>query len=82
MDLQKLVRERHWLAWQMRNYEDKYGLRSSDFYAAMESDQLAAFDDADHPAFQAFVEWHGLYKVWLKREQRYSAPVHRPVVPA
>ncbi|MEZ4730467.1 MAG: hypothetical protein R3E79_25355 [Caldilineaceae bacterium] len=56
----------------MRKYEDKYGLRSSDFYAAMESGQLAAFDDAEHPAFQEFIEWHGLYKVWLKREQRYS----------
>lgn len=82
MDLQKLVRELHWLEWQMRKYEDKYGLRSSDFYAAMESGQLAAFDDAEHPAFQEFVEWHGLYKVWLKREQRYRASLQQqPSVP-
>jgi hypothetical protein len=71
MDLQKLVRERHWLEWQMRRYEDKYGLRSSDFYAAMASGQLATFDDADQAAFPEFIEWQGLYKVWLKREQQY-----------
>lgn len=71
MDLQKLVRERHWLEWQMRKFEDKYGLGSSDFYAAMEAGQLAEFDEMDHPTFQEFLEWHGLYKVWLKREKRY-----------
>lgn len=82
MDLQKLIRELHWLEWQMRKYEDKYGLRSSDFYAAMESGQLAEFDDADHLAFQEFIEWHGLYKVWLNREQRYCDSLPQPVVPA
>lgn len=69
MDLPTSIHDLHWLAWQMRKYEDKYGLRSSDFYAAMESGQLATFDDADQPAFQGFVEWQGLYKVWLTREQ-------------
>jgi hypothetical protein len=46
-------------------------LRSSDFYAAMASGQLATFDDADQAAFPEFIEWQGLYKVWLKREQQY-----------
>ena len=71
MNTQQLVRELHWLEWQMRKFEDKYGLLSSDFYAAMESGQLSEFDDMDHPAFQEFLEWHGLYKVWLKRAQSY-----------
>ena len=71
MTLQQLVRELHWLEWQMRKFEVKYSLRSSDFYAAMEAGQLAEFDDMDQLAFQEFMEWHGLYKVWLKREKRY-----------
>ncbi len=71
MQLQQLIRELHWLEWQMRKFEDKYGLLSRDFYAAMETGQLAEFDDADLPAFQDFLEWHGLYKIWLRREQNY-----------
>ena len=79
MNLQQLVRELHWLEWQMRKFEDKYGLRSSDFYRAMESGQLVEFDDAEHPAFQEFLEWHGLYKIWLKREQTYRDHLRQQV---
>ena len=79
MNLQQLVRELHWLEWQMRKFEDKYGLRSSDFYRAMESGQLAEFDDIEHPAFQEFLEWHGLYKLWLKREQAYRDNLRQQV---
>ncbi|MEZ4620736.1 MAG: hypothetical protein R2867_35225 [Caldilineaceae bacterium] len=82
MNLQQLIRELHWLEWQMRKFEDKYGLRSSDFYAAMESGQLAEFDDMDQAAFQEFLEWQGLYKVWLKREKRYHEFLEQqPAIP-
>ncbi|MFN8486497.1 MAG: hypothetical protein U0350_02830 [Caldilineaceae bacterium] len=81
MNLQQLIRELHWLQWQMRKFEDRYGVLSSDFYAAIEAGQLAEFDDADEPAFQDFLEWHGLYKIWLKREQRYREQLQRqPIV--
>lgn len=82
MNLQQLVRELHWLEWQMRQFEDKYGLRSSDFYAAMEAGQLADFDDMENPAFQDFLEWHGLYKVWLRREEKYRKGLNQqPSIP-
>lgn len=81
MDLQRSIRELHWLQWQMRKFEDRYGLLSADFYTAMESGQLAEFDDADNPAFHDFLEWHGLYKIWLKREQSYREQLQRqPIV--
>jgi hypothetical protein len=81
MNLQELIRELHWLEWQMRTFEDKYALLSRDFYAAMEAGQLAEFDDADLPAFQDFIEWHGLYKVWLRREQKYRERLQeQPIV--
>jgi len=71
MDLQQRIREIHWIEWQLRTFEDRYGLLSEDFYQAMESGQLSEFDDDQDPHFRDFLEWHGLYKVWLRREQAY-----------
>lgn len=71
MDYQQLIRELHWLEWRLRNFEDKYGVRSQDFYQAMEAGQLSEFDDIEEPRFHDFLEWHGLYKVWRKREESY-----------
>lgn len=73
MALQQLIREIHWVEWQLRTYEDKYGVLSRDFYQAMESGQLVEFDDGESIQFHDFLEWYGLYKIWLKREQRYRA---------
>jgi hypothetical protein len=55
----------------LRVFEDRYGLLSQDFFQAMESGQLSEFDDGEDPHFQDFLEWHGLYKVWLNRERTY-----------
>jgi hypothetical protein len=71
MELQQLIREIHWIEWQLRVFEDKYGLLSQDFYEALESGQLSEFDNGEDPHFHDFLEWHGLYKVWLRREQAY-----------
>ena len=71
MELQVLVREMHWLEWQMRIFEDRYGVLSRDFYQAMESGELSELDGDAESRFQDFLEWHGLYKIWLKREQTY-----------
>ncbi len=69
MELQQVIREIHWLEWQLRTFEVKYDVRSEDFYRAMESGELSEFDDGEEPYFPDFIEWHGLYKVWLQREQ-------------
>ncbi len=71
MELQQLIREIHWIEWQLRTFEDKYSILSQDFYQAMESGQLSEFDNGEEPHFHDFLEWHGLYKVWLSREQDY-----------
>lgn len=77
MELGQLVREIHWVEWQLRTFEDKYNLLSRDFYQAMESGELAEFDDGTEPHFNDFLEWHGLYKIWLSREQTYRALLNR-----
>jgi len=81
MKLQELIREIHWLEWQLRVFEDKYGVLSRDFYQAMESGELSAFDDGEEPYFHDFLEWHGLYKIWLKREQAYRELLRRHSLP-
>jgi hypothetical protein len=81
MELQQLIREIHWIEWQLRIFEDKYGLLSQDFYEAMESGQLSEFDDGEDPHFHDFLEWHGLYKVWLRREQAYRELLRQRPLP-
>lgn len=82
MEIQRLVREIHWIEWQLRAFEDKYGLLSKDFYQAMEAGQLSDFDDGESPQFHDFLEWHGLYKVWLSREQTYRDLLRQQSLPA
>ena len=82
MELRQLVREIHWIEWQLRAYEDKYGLLSQDFYQAVESGQLSEFDDGESPQLMDFLEWHGLYKVWLSRERTYRDLLRRQSLPA
>jgi hypothetical protein len=81
MELQPLIREIHWIEWQLRAFEDKYGVLSRDFYQAMEAGQLAEFDDGTSSQFYDFLEWHGLYKVWLKHEAYYRTLLHKQSVP-
>ena len=82
MEIRQLVREIHWIEWQLRSFEDKYGLLSKDFFQAMESGQLTEFDDGESPQFHDFLEWHGLYKLWLSREQSYRDLLSRQSLPA
>jgi len=81
MERQQLIREIHWIEWQLRTFEDKYSILSQDFYQAMESGELSEFDDGIEPHFHDFLEWHGLYKVWLKREQAYRELLRQQPLP-
>lgn len=76
MNLREIIQEMHCLAEQLREFEDKYGILSRDFYHAMESGELAAFDG--EPGYHKdFLIWHGLYKAWLYREERYRELLKR-----
>ena len=48
----------------------------------MEAGQLSEFDDDESSQFPDFLEWHGLYKVWLSREQAYRDLLRRQPLPA
>jgi len=70
--LAKAVRNLNMLENRLREYENKYGLKSSDFYTAMVSGQLAEFDGEDEYHLD-FLEWLGMYEIWLDREREYRA---------
>jgi hypothetical protein len=47
----------------------------------MESGELSEFDDGAEPYFHDFLEWYGLYKIWLKREQAYRELLQQQPLP-
>ena len=79
--LAKAVRNLNMLESRLRAHENKYGLKSSDFYTAMISGQLAEFDGEDEYHLD-FLEWLGLYETWLDREHAYHALLQRQAVTA
>ncbi len=81
MELQHFVRELHWLEWQMRSFEDRYGVLSRDFYQAMETGLLSEFDNGEEPYADDFLEWHGLYRIWLEREFSYREQLTKLSLP-
>jgi hypothetical protein len=51
-------------------YEEKYGVLSEDFHAALLAGQLAAYD-ADDEARADFSRWKGVYETWQRRKAAY-----------
>jgi hypothetical protein len=42
---------------------------------------LDEFDDGESQEFQDFLKWHGLYKIWLHREQMYRQLLSQQTLP-
>jgi len=55
-------------------YEEKYGVLSEDFYAALMSGELARYDDYDETRTD-FSRWKGIYETWLRRKQAYRVQI-------
>ncbi len=49
-------------------YEEKYGVLSEDFYAALIAGELEEYDETRTD----FSRWKGIYEVWLRRKQAYN----------
>ena len=49
MELKELLREIHWIEWQLRKFEDRYGVRSEDFFKAMEALSLIHISEPTRP---------------------------------
>ena len=71
MEIHELVIEMKQLERRLTLYEEKYGVLSEDFYAALMAGKLAQYDDYDESRAD-FSRWKGIYETWLRRKQSHS----------
>lgn len=76
MELHELVIEMKLLERRLTLYEEKYGILSEDFYAALTSGELERYDEYDETRTD-FSRWKGIYETWLRRKSAYSEQLQR-----
>lgn len=70
MQIYEIVLEMKHLERRLTLYEEKYGILSEDFYAALMSGRLAQYDEYDETRTD-FSRWKGIYETWQRRKQAY-----------
>jgi hypothetical protein len=71
MEFHELVIEMKLLERRLMLYEEKYGVLSEDFYAALMAGELARYDAYDESRID-FSRWKGIYETWMRRKQAYT----------
>lgn len=74
-----LLQEMGQLENQLSHFEIRFGVKSAEFYQAMQSGELAAFDALDAYRLE-FIEWLALYKTWLNLDAKYRQLIARQPV--
>ena len=70
MEIHELVIEMKLLERRLTLYEEKYGLLSEDFYAALVAGKLADYDAYDETRAD-FSRWKGIFESWQRRKVAY-----------
>jgi len=70
MEIHELVIEMKLLERRLTLYEEKYGILSEDFYAALISGKLAGYDAYDETRAD-FSRWKGIFETWRRRKETY-----------
>lgn len=70
MEIHELVVEIKLFERRLTLYEEKYGVLSDDFYAALMSGKLADYDAYDETRAD-FSRWKGIYETWQRRKDAY-----------
>ncbi|HLG16674.1 MAG TPA: hypothetical protein VJH03_19555 [Blastocatellia bacterium] len=76
MDIHELVIEMKLLERRLTLYEEKYGVLSEDFYAALVAGKLAQYDDYDETRAD-FSRWKGIYETWQRRKDSYVEQIRQ-----
>jgi len=71
MTIAELVIEINHLERQMSLYEEKYGVLSEDFYAALMAGKLARYDEFDETRAD-FCRWNALCRSWSRCKEEYA----------
>jgi hypothetical protein len=74
MELQELIIEMKLLERRLTLYEEKYGVLSEDFYAALMAGELERYDAFDETRAD-FSRWKGIYETWLRRKEAYTEQI-------
>ena len=70
MQIHELVIEMKLLERRLTLYEEKYGVLSENFYAALTSGELADYDAYDESRAD-FSRWKGIYETLVRRKDAY-----------
>ena len=76
MEIHELVIEMKLLERRLTLYEEKYGVLSEDFYAALMSGKLAHYDEYDETRAD-FSRWKGIYETWKRRKDAYTEQLRK-----
>ena len=76
MKVYELVVEMKLLERRLTLYEEKYGILSEDFYAALMSGKLARYDEYDETRAD-FSRWKGIYETWQRRKGAYTEQIQQ-----
>jgi len=76
MEIHELVVEIKLLERRLTLYEEKYGVLSEDFYAALMSGELARYDEYDESRAD-FSRWKGIYETWQRRKDAYTRQIRQ-----
>ncbi|RME45026.1 MAG: hypothetical protein D6796_11040 [Caldilineae bacterium] len=76
MTLKALISDMTRLEAELSRFEQKFGVKSDDFYRAITSGELDEFDALDEYRMD-FVEWLSLYKTWLSLDEKYRQLIAR-----
>jgi hypothetical protein len=76
MKVHELVIEMKLLERRLTLYEEKYGVLSEDFYAALMAGNLARYDEYDETRAD-FSRWKGIHETWLRRKAAYTAQLRQ-----
>jgi hypothetical protein len=76
MEIYELVIEMKLLERRMTLYEEKYGVLSEDFYAALMAGKLTRYDAYDETRTD-FSRWKGIYETWLRRKKAYTKQIQQ-----
>jgi hypothetical protein len=79
MKLKVLILDMTRLETELRRFEEKFGVKSAEFYQAITAGELEEFDALDDYRMD-FVEWLALYKTWLSLDQEYRQLITRQPV--
>ena len=77
--LNELLQDMRELETELSRFELKFGVKSADFYTAMQRGDLEEFDGLNEYRME-FIEWLALYKTWASLNEKYQQLITRQPV--